>query len=63
MNIGTIAGKIWKTLENKGALTASALVKEVNAKNNDVYMALGWLLREDKLEVSKVGNCTKYGLK
>jgi hypothetical protein len=63
MNIGTLAGNIWNKLEKEGALTAAALVKALNAKSNDVYMALGWLLREDKLHAEKSGNCIKYSLK
>lgn len=63
MDIGTIAGKVWKTLEKKGAMSASALAKELAVNNNELLMALGWLLREDKLSVSKVKNATKYGLK
>lgn len=63
MNTGTVAGKIWKTLNKKGAMTASALVKTLTVKNNDLMMALGWLLREDKLKVTKVANSTKYSLK
>ena len=63
MNIGTLAGKVWKYLNKNGATTASALVKELGAKSNDVYMALGWLLREDKLDAAKVGNSVKYSLK
>lgn len=63
MDIGTIAGKIWKTLDKNGAKTASALVKELGAKTNDVYMALGWLMREDKLASTKVANSVKYSLK
>ena len=63
MDIGTIAGKIWKTLDKNGAKTANALVKELSVKINDVYMALGWLLREDKLISAKNGNSIKYSLK
>lgn len=63
MDIGTIAGKVWKTLEKKGAMSASALAKEISVSNSELLMALGWLLREDKLSVSKVKNATKYGLK
>ena len=58
MDIGSLAGKVWKTLDKEGAL-----VKALNEKNNDVYMALGWLLREDKLEAVKAANCVKYSLK
>lgn len=63
MDVGTIAGKVWKTLSKNGEMTASALVKELKSTNNEVMMALGWLLREDKLKISKAANCTKYGLK
>ncbi|MDZ7796042.1 MAG: winged helix-turn-helix domain-containing protein [Candidatus Marinimicrobia bacterium] len=63
MNVGSIAGKIWKTLNNNGAMTVNALTKELKENSNLVMMGLGWLLREDKLEISKSGNATKYGLK
>ncbi|MEA3392961.1 MAG: winged helix-turn-helix domain-containing protein [Candidatus Marinimicrobia bacterium] len=63
MNIGSLAGKVWKKLDKDGAMTASALAKALNVKNNDLMMALGWLLREDKLDAAKVANSTKYSLK
>jgi flagellar biosynthesis regulator FlaF len=63
MDIGSLAGNIWKMLDKDGAKTANALVKELGAKTNDVYMALGWLLREDKLVATKAGNSIKYSLK
>ena len=63
MNIGSLAGKVWKILDKDGAMTASALTKALDVKNNDLMMALGWLLREDKLDVTKVANSTKYSLK
>ncbi len=63
MNIGLLAGKVWEKLNKEGAMTASALAKALDAKNNDLMMALGWLLREDKLVVTKVANSTKYSLK
>ncbi|MFO7842080.1 MAG: winged helix-turn-helix domain-containing protein [Fidelibacterota bacterium] len=63
MNVGSIAGKIWKTLNNNGAMTANALTKELKENSNLVMMGLGWLLREEKLIVSKSGNTTKYSLR
>ncbi|MFA6618635.1 MAG: winged helix-turn-helix domain-containing protein [Candidatus Neomarinimicrobiota bacterium] len=63
MEIGVLAGKIWEILEKSSGMTASALVKSTGSKSNDVYMALGWLLREDKLEAVKSGNCIRYSLK
>lgn len=63
MNTGIIAGKVWKTLDKKGAMSAAALAKETGVSNNELLMALGWLLREDKLNISKEKNVTKYSLK
>lgn len=63
MNIGNIAGKIWKTLNKNGAMSVNALIKETKIKNNEIMFGLGWLMREDKLTVTKSANVTKYGLK
>jgi predicted HTH transcriptional regulator len=63
MGTGIIAGKIWKTLEKNGAMTVSALAKELGVNNNEILLGIGWLLREDKLNATKSGNCTKYTLK
>jgi hypothetical protein len=63
MDTGIIAGKIWKTLGKNGAMTVNALAKDLGSSNNDILLAIGWLLREDKLNISKSGNCTKYALK
>jgi winged helix-turn-helix protein DUF2582 len=61
--LGHLQVKYGKKLDKDGAMTASALVKALDTKNNDLMMALGWLLREDKLDVTKVANSTKYSLK
>ena len=46
--IGENAGLIWAALEN-GALALKALKKATKLKNEDLYLALGWLAREGKL--------------
>ncbi len=46
--IGENAGLIWSALEN-GALALKALKKATKLKNEDLYLALGWLAREGKL--------------
>jgi DeoR/GlpR family transcriptional regulator of sugar metabolism len=48
--IGNIAGEIWHLLKEKGELSISRVVSAVNASQSTVYMGLGWLAREDKLE-------------
>ena len=46
--IGANAGKIWNALQN-GALASKALKKATKLKNEDLFLALGWLAREGKL--------------
>lgn len=51
---GETAGKIWKALEGTEGLTVKQLKKNLKATDKDLYLGLGWLLREDKLSVEEV---------
>jgi hypothetical protein len=42
-------GKVWITLNSKGPLTESNLIKGTKLKNNMLYSAVGWLARENKI--------------
>ena len=47
---GELAGKVWEVLHTEGELSG----KDLKAKSEkDLYLALGWLLREDKLTVAE----------
>lgn len=46
--IGTNAGLVWNALL-VGALDVKALRKATKLTEKDVYAALGWLAREDKI--------------
>ena len=46
--IGENAGQVWGALEN-GAQEIKALKKATKLKNEELYLALGWLAREGKL--------------
>jgi len=46
--IGENAGRIWGALQ-EGALDLKALKKATKLKNEELYLALGWLAREGKL--------------
>ncbi len=48
--IGTNAGNIWNVLEN-GETSLKALKKATKLNEKDLNMALGWLAREDKIEL------------
>lgn len=54
--IGEIAGEIWNTLREKEEVNITQLPKVLKEKNTAVYMALGWLAREDKIEYCVEGD-------
>ena len=46
--IGENAGLVWGALQN-GAQGIKAIKKATKLKNEELYLALGWLAREGKL--------------
>jgi Winged helix-turn-helix domain (DUF2582) len=50
--IGKVAGSVWHILEAKGEMTLTKLKKEVGATGPVVDWAIGWLAREDKIDVT-----------
>lgn len=52
--VGTFAGAVWTALNENGAMVAKDLKKAAKIKTDkDLYLALGWLLREDKVVVTE----------
>ena len=45
VNFGKNAGKIWTTLNEKGPLEKSKLLKITKLKSSDFHSAVGWLAR------------------
>lgn len=61
---GELAGKIWNALNEKGALTVKVLKKTAKIRfEKDLYLGLGWLLREGKLNVKTEGSEDVISLK
>lgn len=53
--VGTIAGQVWNALNENGALNTKDLKKVAKVKNDkDLFLGLGWLLREDKVTITEV---------
>lgn len=51
---GELAGKIWEALNEGSELTGKELKKAIKTRSDkDLYLGLGWLLREDKLNVNE----------
>jgi len=46
---GVLAGEIWNTLNENGALDIKAIKKLTKETEKNLYLGLGWLLREDKI--------------
>ena len=59
--IGENAGLVWNSLQN-GAQEIKAIKKATKLKNEDLYMALGWLAREGKVQLNEVEDCKDLGV-
>ena len=62
--IGISAGQIYNYLaENEGETTFTKLKKDLDLKSNFAELGLGWLAREEKVELAKSGNSLKIRLR
>jgi hypothetical protein len=62
--VGTLAGAVWTALNENGALATKDVKKVAGLKSDkELYLAMGWLLREDKLNVAEVGKTVTLSLK
>jgi hypothetical protein len=52
--IGEAAGLVWQTLQQGGRMSFTKLFKEVAAPRDLVLQAIGWLAREDKIEIEEL---------
>ena len=61
---GALAGKIWEALNAQGKLTGKDLKKATKIRaDKDLYLGLGWLLREDQLVIEEVEKDVEVSLK
>ena len=59
-----MAGKIWEALNAQGKLTGKDLKKATKIRaDKDLYLGLGWLLREDKLVIEEAEKDVEVSLK
>ena len=49
--MGTMAGRIWTILRDRGEQSVSAIVKRIGAPRDYVMEGIGWLAREGKIRV------------
>ena len=61
--IGLSAGQIYEYLNSKGESSFAKMKKDLDLKSNFADLGLGWLAREDKVEISKKGTSVSVRLK
>lgn len=60
---GEFAGKIWNALNGTEGLTTAQIKKAAELADKDLYLGLGWLLREDKVATTEVKGKVLVSLK
>jgi len=61
--VGITAGEIWKYLSEKGSSTTMDIKANLAISNTLLHLALGWLIRENKIELSESGHTYTVALK
>jgi len=54
--IGSDAGLIWKVLDAQGMKSVKELKKSTKLVDKEIYAAIGWLAREEKLVFDQEGD-------
>ena len=60
---GANAGIVWKTLNQNGPSNLASIVKSTSLSREEVFGALGWLGREDKIVVEQKGRAMVFSLR
>lgn len=61
--IGEAAGKIWHYLNENGEASVTKIGNDTGLGKNEVQRAIGWLLKEDKLNIEVIGRAETLTLK
>ncbi|MCF7987128.1 MAG: winged helix-turn-helix domain-containing protein [Methylovulum sp.] len=61
--IGDAAGKVWEYLDKNGPSSVTKIATDTEISKNDMQRAIGWLAKEDKLEVEVKGRTETLWLK
>ena len=51
--IGQTAGAVWRSLSDHGPMSLAKLVDRVGGNRDLIMQAVGWLAREDKVEINE----------
>lgn len=60
--IGAHAGELWHLLYNRGQLNLRDIGEATHYGQDVIFLALGWLLREDKIRIVRINGLLYYEL-
>ena len=60
--LGQVAGDVWRFLNNENGQNLTAIKKAIDAPNDLILAAIGWLARENKLNFSNRGRSVTISL-
>ena len=61
-NIGETAGQVYQVLEKNGELTLARLKTVTEATDFQLSAAIGWLARENKVQINQKGKSIRVSL-
>jgi len=61
--IGENAGRIWHLLHQNGPMSMNKIKTTLKMSEADFNQSLGWLAREDKINMTRVKNTINISLK
>jgi hypothetical protein len=63
VQVGETAGRIWHLLNDEGPQTFPQLKRKIDGSGELLSFALGWLAREDKVDITQEKRVLKVALK
>lgn len=60
--VGNCAGNIWILLSNKKKLSLNEITRFIHARYELIFLAIGWLLRENKILINESNGNVYYEL-
>jgi hypothetical protein len=60
--IGKDAGLVWTVLNDNGTKTVKGVKELTNLNEKEIYAAIGWLAREEKLAFNQKGRAIHLSL-
>ena len=62
-HIGDTAGMVWHYLEQHGPMSVTGLAQELGEPRDLVMQAIGWLAREEKVDITESGRTKTISLR